>query len=81
MDGPGWATYIIPAVVTPVLAFWLIMVYYAAAHPVRKVRRPAAGRPEAAGESAVRSMSRPAGPAEPGRVPGQAAERGPGRAA
>lgn len=40
MDGPGWATYIIPAVVIPVLAFWLIMVYYAAAHPVHKVTRP-----------------------------------------
>jgi hypothetical protein len=59
MDGSSFAPIIIPLVVTPVLAFWLIMVYYAAAHPVRKPERPAAGQPEAAPESAVRSSTAP----------------------
>ena len=68
MDGPSFAPIIIPLVVTPVLAFWLIMVYWAAAHPAHKPRRPAAGRPGAAGEVAVRK-DRTEVPAEPGRTP------------
>jgi hypothetical protein len=70
MDGPSFAPIIIPLVVTPVLAFWLIMVYWAAAHPAHKPRRPAAGRPGAAGEVAVRSKDRTEVPAEPDRAPG-----------
>jgi hypothetical protein len=81
MDGPGWATYIIPLVVTPVLAVWLIMVYYAAAHPARKTGRPAAGQPEAAGGSPARPVARPAGPGEPLPASGPTAEADPARAA
>lgn len=69
MDGPSFAPIIIPLVVTPVLAFWLIMVYWAAAHPAHKPGRPAAGRPGAAGEVEVRSKDRTAVPAEPDRAP------------
>lgn len=81
MDGSSFAPIIIPLVVTPVLAFWLIMVYYAAAHPVRKPERPAAGQPEAAPESAVRSSTRAGVLAEPDRTPRQADETAPARAA
>jgi len=66
MDGPSFAPIIIPLVVTPVLAFWLIMVYWAAAHPAHKPRRPAAGRPGAAGEVAVRPKDRADVPARAG---------------
>jgi hypothetical protein len=76
MDGPSWAPIIIPLVVTPVLAFWLIMVYWAAAHPAHKPGRPAAGRPQPAGETAVRSTDRTEAPAEPDRGPEQ--DRKPG---
>jgi hypothetical protein len=71
MDGPSFAPIIIPLVVTPVLAFWLIMVYWAAAHPAHKPRRPAAGRPGAAGEVAVgRRTALKCRPSRTGR-PGQ----------
>jgi hypothetical protein len=76
MDGPSWAPIIIPLVVTPVLAFWLIMVYWAAAHPAHKPRRPAAGRPGAAGEVAVRPEDRTGVPAGPDRLPGPDHEPG-----
>ena len=69
MDGSSFAPIIIPLVVTPVLAFWLIMVYWAAAHPAHKPRRPAARQPGAAGEIAVRPEVRTGVPAEPDRAP------------
>jgi hypothetical protein len=75
MDGSSFAPIIIPLVVTPVLAFWLIMVYWAAAHPVHKPGRPTAAREGAAGKVAIGSKDRTEVPVGPDRTPGPDQER------
>lgn len=64
----SFAPVVIPLVVTPALAFWVIMACYAADDPVHEPERPVAGQAGAAGEPALRSWTRAGVLAAPARA-------------
>ena len=67
MSGSSLAPIIIPVVVVPVLAFWLIIVAYADRHPAWRGRGQAAARPapgQLSGQQARALTPAPRGPGD-----------------